>query len=203
MYVVGLTGNIGTGKSTVANMFKEHGAAVLSADTIAREVTRPSEPAWQEIINHFGNEIVCASGEINRSALREIIFQRPTERTWLEALLHPLIRSRILEVLALQSVNQKITYSVVEIPLLLKREDYPYLNRVLLIVAPEQQKISRLMKRDGHSEAEALAILATQPKETLQRTFADDILNNDGDHIELGKQVSLLHIKYLEDAQSQ
>ncbi len=95
MLVIGLTGSIGSGKSTVANLFKEHGVPVIDADVLSREVTQPGSPAIKQIIERFGPEIVSADGSLDRGALREIIFSNPEQRRWLEALLHPMILERM------------------------------------------------------------------------------------------------------------
>jgi dephospho-CoA kinase len=194
MYCVGLTGNIGSGKSTVSHFFKEAGIEVINADEAARELTAVNQPALKEIKNHFGHSIIKPSGELNRSALREVIFKDSNQRVWLEQLLHPLIR---------QGLQNKIKesqspYTVIEIPLLNKRSDYPYLDRILLVIASFKQQIARIMHRDQNSLEQTLAILATQPDNSVLRGFADDIIANNGSLTDLEKKIKNLHQQYLQ-----
>lgn len=193
MFCVGLTGNIASGKSTAMHCFHNLGVPVIIADNIAREITSPGQPAVGLIKHHFGNSIVTSLGELNRAALREIIFADPEERQWLEDLLHPLIRRRIEQhILLLQG-----PYCVIEIPLLLRRQDYPYLNRVLAIIADDELLISRVMQRDDSSREQALAILASQPDNEARRALADDVIVNNGSIDDLEKEIVRLHEHYL------
>lgn len=194
MYCVGLTGNIASGKSTVAAFFKNKGVMVISADEIAREITAPHEPALTLIKDHFGHEVITTQGELNRSALRTIIFENPKERLWLEGLLHPLIRQRIIEEIA----ESPSPYSVIEIPLLKDREVYPYLNRILVILANREEQIRRVMNRDNCSREHAKAILAVQPEELSREKIADDIVINTGSLSELEEKIEKLHQMYLQ-----
>lgn len=193
MYSVGLTGNITSGKSTAISCFKGLGIPVIIADEVAREVTAPGHPALQLIKNYFGNQIITAQGLLDRAELRKVIFSNAEHRIWLENLLHPLIR---------KAIENKITelkghYCVIEIPLLLCREDYPYLNRILAILANPQQLVERVMARDQHSRAEAIAILSVQPDEAARRAVADDIIINNGTIAQLENAIIKIHEQYL------
>lgn len=193
MYCIGLTGNIASGKSTVSHFFKEHGVTVISADEAARELTAIHQPALNLIEQHFGKSVISASGELNRTVLREKIFKEPEQRLWLEQLLHPLIRKHIQD-----KISKSISpYVVVEIPLLNKRADYPYLDRVLLVLADREHQIQRVVARDKSSREQAEAILATQAREEIRRGFADDIVYNNESIIELEKIIGNLHRQYL------
>lgn len=194
MLCIGLTGNIASGKSTVAALFAELGIEVISADAIAKEITAKNQPAFHTIITHFGHEVKTENGELNRRYLRQLIFDNEHERQWLEKLLHPLIRKEI----ALKIQHVKTPYCIVEIPLLYDKSTYPDLNRVLLIKAESEQQITRVMRRDNCSREEALAILASQPDEKKRRDLADDILVNKGSLPELKEKVLSLHKKYLQ-----
>ncbi|KTC92886.1 MULTISPECIES: dephospho-CoA kinase [Legionella] len=196
MYCVGLTGNIASGKSTVSHFLKRRGIAVISADEVARELTLANQPALIAIAKHFGKSVIHSNGELNRFALREMIFKDPKQRLWLEQLLHPLIRQLIQEKIKTSAGP----YVIIEIPLLNSRSDYPYLDRVLLIVANHEQKVSRVMARDHSNQEQAEAILATQVNETTHRGFADDIVNNDGSLNDLAKKIEILHQQYLQFA---
>ncbi len=196
MYCVGLTGNIASGKSTVSRFFKERGITTISADEAARELTAANQPTLIAIAEHFGQSVIDSAGELNRSALRDMIFNEPKQRRWLEQLLHPLIRELIQHKIK-KSVSP---YTLIEIPLLNKRADYPYLNRVLLVIAEFEQQIERVMTRDNSSREQVMAILATQANEAVQRELADDVINNDGSLTDLEKKIEILHQQYVQFA---
>lgn len=193
MYCVGLTGNIASGKSTVAAYFAALGVDVISADAIAKQITAKTQPALQEIINHFGESVIASTGELDRPYLRQLIFKHPAERVWLENYLHPLIRTQI----EAEVQKAKSPYCLIEIPLLRDRSLYTYLNRVLLVEAKTDQQIERLITRDNSSEKESLAILATQADRHALHKLADDILENTGSLAQLQKKVKQLHKLYL------
>lgn len=193
MYCVGLTGTIASGKSTVAAIFAKHGVHVISADHIARSLTSSGEPAQKQIIDHFGSSIVTSTGELDRRQLRDLIFKNSTDRLWLETLLHPMIRTRIEQ----EVKSSHAPFCIIEIPLLTNRSDYPYLNRVLLVLAKQEQQIKRLMLRDKNSKEQALSILAAQAAEEQYIALADDILDNDGSLDKLDKKASKLIAMYL------
>lgn len=192
MYCVGLTGNIASGKSTVASFFSQKGITVISADQVARDLTQKHQPAYGTICQRFGADITTASGELNRAKLRQIIFDNPNERLWLENLLHPLIRERIKELLR----ASKSVYSVVEIPLLKDRSIYPYLDRVLVVLATPEEQIKRVMARDNSSREQAETILKTQPSSFNRQQIADDIILNDSTVKDLEINVDDLHQLY-------
>lgn len=192
MYCVGLTGNIASGKSTVASLFKRHGIDVINADDVSRSVTKPGESALEKIVEHFGDAILD-NGHLNRRKLRTIIFNDANERHWLESLLHPIIREKIKEAVS----SSKSPYCLVEIPLLPDRKDYPYIDRILYIEAPREVQIERLMKRDHSTRDEALAILNTQSHEDDHRRIADDVLINNGPLSDLKKEVNKRHAKFI------
>ena len=193
LYCVALTGNIASGKSTVANEFAKLGIELISADQIAKELTAKDTPAFRQIVNHFGLTILAENGELNRRQLREVVFADAKQRLWLEQLLHPLIRQQIAQKISLMHGP----YCLIEIPLLVNKADYPYLNRVLLVTADPEQQLARIMDRDQCNKGEALAILATQAKESSHREIADDILSNTQNFEAMKSQVTLLHQKYL------
>lgn len=192
MFCVGLTGNIGSGKSTVLHLFHELGVTTASADAVARSLTARGEPCFQEIIRHFGASVLTEQGELNRAQLRKIISHNPTEKAWLEALLHPKIQG-VLGNIAKQPATH---YVMLEIPLLFSLAAYPFINRVLLVSAPETVQITRIMQRDKTSPDQARAMLNMQPKLQTRRALANDELCNDGDLAELKKQVLQLHHLY-------
>lgn len=194
MYCVGLTGNIASGKSTVLSYFSKLGAATLSADAIAKELTIAGEPAFIEIQHYFGLKILNPAGQLNRKLLRDIIFSDPKHRLWLENLLHPLIRKAIQD----QLLRIKAPYCMIEIPLLLNRTDYPYLNQVLVVIADYATQVQRLMYRDHCDINQAKAILAVQPEVEARKNMADDIIDNTISQQNLMEKVEQLNKKYLQ-----
>lgn len=196
MLYVGLTGRVASGKSTVAKIFRDKGITVVDADKIAKELTVKNTPIYNEIIEYFGKEILDADDEINRKKLRDIIFNDSEKRIWLEKLLHPAIRKQIDK----QRKVATSTYCIIEIPLLTDKSLYPYLNRVLLVISNEKNKITRLVKRDKISKEAAGLILQTQQPEDVYREIADDIIVNNYDFNSLEQNVVDLHNKYMKIA---
>ena len=192
-YCVGLTGGIASGKSTVAELFSELGMHVINADKISKELTAKNQTAYHEIVAHFGTGVLDTEGELNRKKLRDIIFTDPGERTWLEQLLHPPIRNTIKN--AVDSCQTP--YCIVEIPLLVDKKNYPYINKILLVTAKLQTQIKRLMQRDNCTKAQALAIVEAQPDMDLRIQNADDLIANDQGINELKASVKSLHHHYL------
>lgn len=192
-YTIALTGNIATGKSSAIACFQSLGIEVISADIIARELTLKGQPALLAIKEHFGERALNNKGELDRAYLRDHIFAHPEARVWLENLLHPLIRKAIeARITTVRSV-----YVVIEIPLLKHREDYPYLDRVLVLLADFEQKIERVMARDHCDRHKALAILNTQADDQHLQSLADDLLVNNGSIQELSVEIKKLHTRYL------
>lgn len=192
MYCIALTGGIASGKSTVASFFLELGIEVISADAIAKELTLKDQFAYQAIVEHFGTSILTESHELNRSLLRKLIFKQKDERLWLESLLHPLIRQTI----EARVQRCKSKYCVIEIPLLVNKEDYPYLNRILLVESEGIQNLNRLMIRDNSTKEDAQLILNAQVDETVRQKLADDRIVNNGTLAQLRDNVRILHQKY-------
>lgn len=197
MYCVGLTGTIASGKTTVSHFFKSKGITIISADQSARELTAAGKPALEAIINHFGPSLLLTTGELNRAGLREIIFNDPTQRLWLEQLLHPLIRQDIYH--KIQQVTS--SYCIIEIPLLTRPTDYPYLDRILLIMTDREQQLNRIMQRDKNTRSQAEAILAIQIPNSIRQKYAHDIVYNENSTGELEKKIENLHYRYLHFAQ--
>lgn len=196
MFCVGITGNIGSGKSTAIASFDSLGITVISADKISRELTKAGQPAFDLIKDYLGDHVVNPDGELNRPFIRQLVFSDENLRLWLENILHPLIRATIKE----QALLAKSPYCVIEIPLLTKREDYPWLDKILVILADEATEITRVMQRDNCQKEDAIAILLTQPSEDFLRQLADDFLFNNGSIDLLHTNILKLHNKYLQYA---
>jgi dephospho-CoA kinase len=193
-FTLGLTGGIGSGKSTVADMFAELGAGLIDTDLIAHQITAPDGVAMPAIEREFGSEFVLASGAMNRQKMREHVFSQPTEKTRLERILHPLIRAAT-ESAANATVG---TYLIFVVPLLIESGTWRQrVSRILLVDCPEETQIERVMHRNNMTRAQVEAIMQTQASRQQRLQAADDVIVNEGDLNEIRKQVSVLHRKYL------
>lgn len=196
MLKVGLTGGIASGKSTVAKYFEALGTPVIYADIIAREVVAVGSDGLRAVHSAFGDNVIDSHGELNRAALREIVFSDAKKRKQLEGILHPLIRTRSDELEALAK-NSGAAYVVFEIPLLLETGRYKDMDRVLVVDVQESTQITRVMQRDNCSETQAIKILAVQSGRQDRLAIADDIIKNEGELQELKSAVTELHERYL------
>lgn len=192
-YIVALTGGIGSGKSTVADAFSRLGIVIVDADIIARQVVEPHTPGLRAIEAHFGQDIINSDGTLNRRLLRERIFSRPEEKTWLNALLHPMIH---------QETQRQISaatspYVLWVIPLLVENQLQHKANRILVIdVLPETQ-LQRTMLRDNVTRQHAEQILAAQATREARLAVADDVIDNNGAPETIASDVARLHARYL------
>jgi dephospho-CoA kinase len=191
---IGLTGGIASGKSAVATMFVELGAGLVDTDVIAREVVAPGEPGFAAVLQAFGRSVLDKSGELNRAALRSIVFADPARRRELEALLHPLIRARTRQKLA----ELHTPYAIVAVPLLVETQFGELVDRVLVVDCPEQTQLERLMKRDALPRSEALSMLAAQVDRATRLRAAHDVIDNSGSREATRMQVAQLHRRYLD-----
>jgi dephospho-CoA kinase len=196
---IGLTGGIASGKSAVSQRFVELGVPVIDADVAARAVVLPGAPGLAQIVQRFGGGILSANGELDRRALRELIFKDPASRRDLDAILHPLIRAH-MESQAAAAVGP---YLVMAIPLLVEgggsRER---IDRVLVVDVDEDKQLERVQARDSISMQQARAILGSQASRAARLAAADDVLLNAGSVAELRQAVDRLHQDYLKLAQA-
>ncbi len=200
MYVVAITGGIGSGKTTVANQFAELGIEVVDADIIAREVVEPGTPALAAIAAHFGADVIAPDGQLDRRQLRERVFTDPQAKGWLNALLHPLIRSEMQR----QCAAARSPYCLLVVPLLVENRLTALANRVLVIDVDEATQIERTCRRDGVSREQAEAILAAQASRTERLAAADDVLDNqNGTPEAIKSRIFALHETYLAFASQQ
>ena len=190
---VALTGGIASGKSTVADLFARHGVPLIDTDVIAREVVEPGQPALAEIVSVFGPGVLDSEGRMDRRRMRDHVFNDPAARKRLEGILHPAIRAEMER----QSAAAQGPYQVLVIPLLTESGRRDHIDRVLVVDAPEELQIARLMQRDHVQREQALAALAAQAKRDARLEFADDIIVNDGDPAALTARVDALHREYL------
>ncbi|WP_404835798.1 dephospho-CoA kinase [Aeromonas media] len=200
MYVVAITGGIGSGKTSVANQFAALGIEVVDADLIAREVVEPGTPALAAIASHFGPGILDEQGRLDRRALRERIFSDPAAKSWLNALLHPIIRSEMLR----QCAATNSPYCLLVVPLLVENRLTELADRVLVIDVDEATQIERTCRRDGVSLEQAQAILASQANRSERLAMADDVLDNQSGTTEtIRERILALHETYLAFASQQ
>lgn len=194
MLIVGLTGGIGAGKSTVAELFQALGVPVLDADAIARELVDKGKPALARLTEMFGREILDDNGALNRARLRTLVFGDAARRRQLEALLHPLIR----EEMQARLKRLKASYCIVCIPLLVETGQTASVQRVLVIDAPDELRRRRVVTRDGLTAAEFNAVLAAQAGREERLAAADDVIVNDGGRDRLKQRVDELHRRYMQ-----
>ncbi len=193
MWVLGVTGGIGSGKTTVTDRFAELGIEVVDADVVARHIMDRGSPALNAVQERYGDPALHADGSLNRAWLREKIFQEPAEKDWLNALTHPLIREQLIE--QLQQANSP--YVILSAPLLVENNLTRFCDRVLVVdVSPATQR-QRTAKRDNVSAAQVEQIIKAQAPREKRLAAADDIINNDGAISELTPQIEKLHQHYL------
>lgn len=191
--LIGLTGGIGTGKSTVCKLFAERGVAVIDADAVAKELVALDQPALQAIVQEFGKGIIDAKGRLRRDRLRSIVFSDPERRKRLEKLLHPLILEEMLS----RANRAEGPYCILCIPLLVETDQVSAVDRVLVVDAPEALQIQRVMERDHLTIDEIKAIMHAQASREDRLEAADDVIMNASDMTKLAEQVNALHQKYL------
>lgn len=192
-YIVALTGGIGSGKTTVANEFAKLGVPLVDADVIARQVVEPNSPALKSITHHFGKDVILPNGALNRQRLREIIFSKPDEKKWLNALLHPLIQQET------QKQFQQINYPYLlwVVPLLIENNIHHLADRVLVVDVTVEEQIQRTLKRDKTSLEQVTNILNAQVSREKRLDYANDIITNHSHDRDLSTKVAALHNQYL------
>jgi len=190
--IVGLTGGIGSGKSAVCREFEQLNVPVVDADIAAREVVAPGSDGLLEVVGEFGDDVLNSGGEINRSKLRSLIFADDHKRKTLETLLHPRIKRRIVEQLdALLS-----PYCILCVPLLVERNGYDNIGRILVVDCPVAVQIARVMARDTMTSEQVSAIMQTQATREQRLQMADDVVENAGPLEALKARVEQLHSRY-------
>jgi dephospho-CoA kinase len=196
MWVVGLTGGIASGKSTVAALFARRGIPIVDTDVLAREAVSPGSEGLAEVVAAFGPSILTAAGELDRPRLRQRIFADPGARSRLEAILHPRIDALARERIASASGP----YGLLVVPLLVEKGWQDRVDRVLVVDAPEADQLARLQRRDSVDAAAARAALASQSSRAQRLAVADDVIDNQEGVADLDDQVARLHQDYLRRA---
>lgn len=194
MLVVGLTGGIGSGKSLVSAAFADLGVPIVDADIVAREAVAPGQPALKAIEAHFGPEVMSNDGELNRAALRSVIFNDPQQKLWLESLLHPRVRQMIEEQLA----NAPGPYAILVSPLLIETRQTELVSKVVVVDALEDTQLQRAKARDDSSIPLIQRIMASQLSRQDRLAYADYIVDNEGSVENTQEQVKALHQTFLD-----
>lgn len=195
MLVIGLTGGIGSGKSTAAQIFGELGAEIIDTDAIAHALTAPGQPAVEAIAAAFGPQYIGPDGALNRAAMRRLVFDNAEAKQKLENILHPLIRAAVADRLATPTTAP---YRIVVVPLLFETNAYASLiHRALVVDCPEEMQIKRAISRSRLQEEDVRAIIAAQIPRPRRLAAADDVIVNDSTLENLTSQVNEMHKKYL------
>ncbi len=194
MLRIGLTGGIGSGKSTVCRLFADLGVPIIDTDDIAHSLVEPGKPALAYMVEAFGQEILDQQGALNRALLRERVFSDEKQRQRLELILHPLIRSEMHR----QLERLKGSYVIIAIPLLLEKGWQGEVDRILVVDTDETRQLERTVRRDGLSEAAVKRIIKSQVSRQQRLATADDTIHNDGALDKLRGQVIELHQLYLQ-----
>ncbi|MFZ9360094.1 MAG: dephospho-CoA kinase [Candidatus Nanopelagicales bacterium] len=183
---VGLTGGIGAGKSTVADMFSKLGAVVIRSDELARQVIEPNTPGFQKVLSRFGNQILQENGSIDRQKLAQIVFNDQNSLKDLEEIIHPLVRNKTNELIESQTQE---TIVVNEVPLLLEKKMEKMFDFLVVVISSEKNRINRLQKR-GISELEAKKRMSLQVSDEVRKSSADFLITNDGNIDQLEADVA-------------
>ena len=201
MLLIGLTGNIGSGKSTVAQLLSERGATIIDADVLARRAVEQGTSAYSAIVERWGTSILAADGLIDRAALRRIVFSEPTELEQLNAIVHPEVeRMRITLVELARQRGDRLV--VCDIPLLFERNLLAGYDRIVLVDAPRPVRLERLVRERGLRETEAMEMIVAQMPAELKRARADFVIDNVGTLTQLDQRVTEVWSALLEDAET-
>lgn len=192
MLVVGLTGGIGAGKSTVARMFAARGIEVFDADAVAHRLLEPGQPALKGVVRAFGSDILGADGRLDRATLRRRVFAEPKSRRRLEGIVHPLVYAELARLV----LGATGSYCLLCVPLLLETGRRRFVDRLLVVDCPETLQIERVVRRSGLQPEEVRAIMAAQVSRSERLAAADDVIVNAADPASLEAEVDVLHRRY-------
>ena len=199
MLKIGLTGGIGSGKSTVSNRFAEHGTPIIDADEIAHTLLESSPATTAELIDTFGDRVAQSDGKVDRTYLRELVFADTTKRRSLEAILHPKIRNQMIQL----ADELSAIYCILSIPLLIEASQSDLVDRILVVEAPEYRRIEWIKNRSHLMESEIHNIFSAQTSDAVRSAAADDLIYNNKDLAHLYQQVDRLHKFYIQLAKQQ
>jgi dephospho-CoA kinase len=196
---VGLTGGIASGKTTVSDLFALHNVPIIDTDLVAREVVTPGSVGLKQVVDHFGQQVLSSENQLDRRALRDIVFSDPKQREVLEQILHPLIQSRTAQLLS----EVEAGYVILVIPLLIEAKMSEWVDRILVVDVSEETQLQRLCLRDQVGVEQAKAVMSAQLSREERLAYADDIIENDSASLELLSQAVLeLHQRYCQLSQT-
>ena len=193
-FIVGLTGGIGSGKTAVSDYLHQQGICIVDADVVARVIVEPGKPAWSDIKEHFGDEVLLEDQTLNRPWLRQQVFADPEQRKALEKFTHPRIREEIIH--QLQAADS--AYTILVSPLLIESGQYQLVERIVVVDIPEEVQVERTCSRDANDAEQVKRIIAAQISRKDRLAKADDVLDNSGDLEGLQNQAAELHQRLLE-----
>lgn len=193
MLIIGLTGGIGCGKTTITDIFKSLGTPIVDADEIAHQLVQPHKEALTSIVKTFGEDILNTDHTLDRNKLRQIIHTDPSQKKILENILHPLIYKEMQQ----QISTYDFPYGILSIPLLLETKHQNSVDRILVVDCQEQEQINRVMQRDDLSANEVQQIMQNQCSRSERLQYADDVIENTQGISSLKKRVQQLHAQYL------
>jgi len=193
MLKIGLTGGIGSGKTTVANLFGDKSVPLIDADVIAHALVEPTQPAFAEIIDYFGESVTDKNGDLDRAKLRNVVFNSSKQKKILEAILHPLI----FEEMAARISALSAPYCILSIPLIIESKRQDFVDRILVVDCPVTSQIARVTQRDKLNKQQLHRIINTQSSRWLKLLYADDVIVNDSNLAELVQRVDRMHHLYL------
>lgn len=194
VFTLGITGGIGSGKTSVSNFFSEFGASIIDTDVIAHDLCKPNGIAISSIRSQFGESFIQDDGAMNRSKMRELIFNDAQAKQQLESILHPLIRQQT-ELMVSKSTG---LYAILVIPLLIESKQWiDRLDRILVIDCEEETQILRVMRRNSFEREQVLQIMAMQVSRHERLQYADDVINTENNFAHIRQQVAQLHAKYI------
>lgn len=197
MFLVGLTGGIASGKTLVSDTFAALGVPIIDADVLARESVEPGSVGLEQLCEHFGTQILTTTNELDRAALRTLIFGNPDHRKTVDGILHPIIRG-----LSERQINDAAkldhAYAVYAVPLLVETTQQDRFNRILVVDVPMAIQLQRLVNRDGGTMEKAQAIVDAQASREQRLAIADDVIDNSGSQATVRKRIDELHKHYLE-----
>ncbi|MBN1238370.1 MAG: dephospho-CoA kinase, partial [Gammaproteobacteria bacterium] len=193
---IGLTGGVASGKSVVTRFFRDVGSPTIDTDLVAREVVEYGRPGLVAVRQAFGEAILTPDGRLDRRKLRSIIFADESKRRELNAILHPLIRRRVLEQVDALAARGDVPYVIIAVPLLVETNFGELVDRVLVVDCEPETQLARLMARDGMTETEARAMIAAQVDRETRLAAADDVIDNSGSLEDTQRQVQRLHERY-------
>lgn len=194
MFILGLTGGIGSGKSAASDYFAKQGVVIVDSDQVARDVVQPGQPAWQAILDRYGNDVLLEDQSLNRAWLRKKVFAEPEERVWLESQTHPRIREATIK----QLQEATSAYVILASPLLFESKQSALVTRTLVIDVPEDIQLIRASSRDKNEAEQIRKIMAAQISRQERLKHADDIVDNSGSLEALYAKLAPLHQRYLE-----